>query len=73
MAPRCQRAMQLAKGNRRGKEHRATELFVEGVIAQRKGDAGGARALFRESLRIDRAPTNPAHRALGGTGTLPAP
>ena len=66
-----QKAMQLAEDSHRGKEHRATELFVEGVIAQRKGDAGGARTLFRESLRIDRAPTNPAHRALGGT--LPAP
>ena len=60
-----QKAMGLA-GDDRGKEHRATELFVEGRIARRKGDAGRARTLFRESLRIDRAPSNPAHQALEG-------
>ena len=59
------KAMRLA-GDDRGKEHRATELFVEGRIALRKGDTGRARALFRESLRIDRDPSNPAHQALEG-------
>ena len=58
-----QKARQLA-GDDRGKEHRATERFVEGRIAWRKGDAGRARTLFRESLRIDRDPSNPAHQAL---------
>ena len=60
-----QRAMRLA-GDDRGKEDRATERFVEGRIALRKGDTGRARALFRESLRIDRDPSNPAHQALEG-------
>ena len=58
-----QKAMQLA-GDDRGKEHRATELFVEGRIAWRKGDTGRARTLYRESLRIDRDPSNPARQAL---------
>ena len=58
-----QRAVQLA-GDDRGKEARATEFFVAGQIAQRRGNTSRARALFRESLRIDRAPSNPAHQAL---------
>ena len=58
-----QKAMQLA-GDDRGKEHRATELFVEGRIAWRKGDTGRARTSYRESLRIDRDPSNPARQAL---------
>ena len=60
-----QKAMRIAEDDR-GKEHRATELFVEGQIALRKGDTGGARTLFRESLRIDRDPSNPAYQALEG-------
>ena len=58
-----QKALQLA-GDDRGKEQRATELFVEGRIAWRKGDTGRARTLYRESLRIDRDPSNPARQAL---------
>ncbi len=57
------KAMRLA-GDDRGKEHRAAERFVEGRIAWRKGDAGRAKSLLRESLRIDRDPSNPAHEAL---------
>ena len=58
-----QKAIQLAEDDR-SKEHRATELFVEGRIMWRKGDTGRAEALFRESLRIDRDPSNPARQAL---------
>ena len=57
------KAMRLA-GDDRGKDHRAAERFVEGRIAWRKGDAGRAKTLFRESVRIDRDPSNPAHEAL---------
>ena len=62
------KATRLAEGDR-GKEHRATELFVEGRITLQKGDVGKARALFRESLRIDRSPSNPAREALAAIGS----
>ena len=57
------RALELA-GDDRGKENRATERFVEGQIALRRGDAGEARRLFRESLSIDRGAENHARQAL---------
>ena len=60
-----QAALRLADDDR-GKKDRAKELFVEGEIAGRKGDADRARTLFRESLRIDREPSNPAREALEG-------
>ncbi len=57
------RALELA-GDDRGKEDRATERFVEGQIALRRGDAVKAEALFRESLSIDRGADNHARQAL---------
>ncbi len=57
------RALELA-GDDRGKETRATERFVEGQIALRRGDTGRARMLFRESLSIDRGADNHARQAL---------
>ena len=51
-------------GDDRGKDHRATELFVEGEIELQKGNPARARTLFLESLRIDRSPTNHSHEAL---------
>ena len=67
------KAMQLAEDDR-GKEHRATEFFIEGRIALRKGDTGRAKALFHESLRIDQDLSNPARQALSSLpGSLPAP
>ena len=54
-------------GDDRAKEHRAMERFVEEVIERRNGRTDRARALFRESVRIDRASSNPAHQALGGS------
>ena len=59
------KAMQLA-GDDRGKEHRATELFVAGRIALRKGDLDQARSLFGQSLSIDRSEDNFSHQALAG-------
>ena len=59
-------------GDDRDKEARALEPFVAGQIELRKGDADKARALFRESLRIDRDPSNPAREALASMGA-PAP
>ena len=56
-------AMRIA-GDDRGKEALAMVFFVEGQIARRKGDLDKARASFRESLRIDRSPTNPSRDAL---------
>ena len=60
------KAMRIADDDR-GKEARATVLFVEGRIERRKGGIDRARALFRESLRIDRSPTNPSREALAET------
>ena len=57
------KALAIAGGDR-GKEARATELFVEAQIAWQKGDSGRAESLYRESLRIDRSETNPAHEML---------
>ena len=62
-----QKAVQLA-GDDRNKETRAKEYFVAGQIARRKGNGNRAMALFRESLRIDRAPSNPSHQALKAMG-----
>ena len=56
-------ARRLAGGDR-GKADRAREVFVEGEIARLRGDAGRARTLFRESLRLDRALSNPARESL---------
>ncbi len=56
-------------GDDRGKEHRAMARFVEGVIERRNGRTDRARTLFRESVRIDRSASNPAHQALGGSAT----
>ena len=56
-------------GDDRGKEALATVFFVEGQIERRKGNPDKARTLFRESLRIDRSPTNPAREAISGTGS----
>ncbi len=57
------KALALA-GDDRGKEHRAMELFVQGYIERRKGRTDRAKALFRESVRINKDPSNPAHKAL---------
>ena len=57
------KAKQIAEDDR-GKEALATVLFVEGQVERRKGDADRARALFRESLRIDRSDSNPSREAL---------
>ena len=57
------RALEMA-GDDRGKEDRATERFVGGQIALRRGDTGKARMLFRESLSIDRGADNHARQAL---------
>ena len=57
------KALALA-GDDRGKEHVAMELFVEGYIERRKGSTDRAKALFRESVRINKEPSNPAHKAL---------
>ena len=57
------KAKQIAEDDR-GKEALATVLFVEGRVEWRKGDADRARALFRESLRIDRSDSNPSREAL---------
>ena len=62
-----QKAVQLA-GDDRNKDTRAKEYFVAGQIARRKGNGSRAMALFRESLRIDRAPSNPSHQALKAMG-----
>ena len=62
-----QKAVQLA-GDDRNKETRAKEYFVAGQIARRKGNGNRAMALFRESLRIDKAPSNPSHQALKAMG-----
>ena len=62
-----QKAVQLA-GDDRNKETRAKEYFVAGQIARRKGNDSRAIALFRESLRIDKAPSNPSHQALKAMG-----
>ena len=56
-------ALELA-GDDRGKESRATERFVEGQLALRRGEVDKARALFRESLSIDRGADNHARQAL---------
>ena len=58
-----QKARRLA-GDDRSKTQRAALLYLEGRVAQQRGDAVRARALFRESVEIDRAVTNQAHRAL---------
>ena len=58
-----QKAMEIA-GDDRSKEARATEFFVEGQVERRKGNAGRARDLFLESLRLDKDPSNPAHHVL---------
>ena len=58
-----QKARRLA-GDDRSKTQRAALLYLESRVAQQRGDAGRARALFRESVQIDRAVTNQAHRAL---------
>ncbi len=57
------KAMDIA-GDDRSKEARGTEFFVEGQVQRRKGNAGRAKALFLESLRLDRDPSNPAHHVL---------
>ena len=57
------KALALA-GDDRGKEHRAMELFVQGYIERRKDDPDKAKALFRESVRINKDPSNPAHKVL---------
>ena len=57
------KAKQIAEDDR-GKEALATVLFVEGQVKRRKGAADRARALFRESLRIDRSDSNPSREAL---------
>ena len=57
------KAIRIAEDDR-GHEALASALFVEGRVAWRKGDADRARALFRESLRIDRSATNPSREAL---------
>ncbi len=57
------RALEMA-GDDRGKENRATERFIEGQVALRRGDTGKARMLFRESLSIDRGADNHARQAL---------
>ena len=57
------KAMKIA-GDDRSEKARATEFFVEGQVERRKGNAGRARDLFLESLRLDRDPSNPAHQAL---------
>ena len=62
-----QKAVQLAEDDR-NKDTRAKEYFVAGQIARRKGNGNRAIALFRESLRIDRAPSNPSHQALKAMG-----
>ena len=56
-------ALELA-GDDRGKESRATERFVEGQLALRRGEVDKARMLFRESLSIDRGADNHARQAL---------
>ena len=57
------KALEIA-GADRGKEHLAMELFVEGYIERRKGRTDRAKALFHESVRINKEPSNPAHQAL---------
>lgn len=47
------KAKQLA-GNDRSKTQRATAIYLEGLIEQRKGNIGKAKALFRDVLTIDR-------------------
>ena len=51
-------------GDDRGKKDRAREVFVEGEIARLRGDDDRAELLFRESLRLDRALSNPARESL---------
>ena len=62
------KAMRIADDDL-GKEARATAIFVEARIEGRKGNLDKAKALFRESLRIDRGPDNPSREALARTGS----
>ncbi len=67
----------LAKARRiasddRGKEQRATELFVAGQIAWRQGRIDRARELFHQSLAIDRSAENPAREAAARLAQLAA-
>ncbi len=59
------KAKQLA-GDDRGKSQRATALYLEGLIEQRKGNVAKAKMLFREVMKIDRVfvhSLNPSTRA----------
>ena len=61
--PYLRKARRLA-GDDRSKMQRAHLFYLEGLVEQRKGNAGRARVLFLESLKIDRAETNKARQAL---------
>lgn len=61
--PYLRKARRLA-GDDRSKMQRAHLFYLEGLVEQRKGNAGKAKALFLESLNLDRAETNKARQAL---------
>ncbi len=61
--PYLRKVKQLA-GEDRSKAQRAHVLYLEGLLEKRKGHTGRARALFLESLNLNRAKTNKAGQAL---------
>ena len=59
----------LKKAKPLGSEHRskydkALELYLEGFIANKKGNSSKARNLFRKSIKISSKKDNPAYKAL---------
>ena len=48
----------------RGKKDRAIVSYLEGLIAQKKGFLSKAKALFRQSISINRRPDNGSYQAL---------
>ena len=51
-------------GDDRSKAQRASVFYLEGLLEQQKGNVNGAMASFRESLQINREPSNQAYRKL---------